>query len=407
MSGVLSGPDPAPDAALDPPAEQPCSPHAERRCRKCGKKLRSSNPKDLCSNCNIEELCEDVPATTGPQLAGEAAPGEVVAGSSAKVDAVLDTARTMLAALEDPRTQARAREHGTIAAAFVMRFMLDSGDQEFGRAVLEILQEILRIRLAGPRVLRDERVRVKWDRFSERLARMGIHVRPSVEQLLDPSQGPDVVLATALSFPYARVSFMNFRLKIRIWSALMPADLLKDNLAELFQRWSVWGSDEALFRQAVEIVKPPQWVIGSDDRMETRFEAKFCDRADRIRFPYIKLTLFAHPPLSPDLVIQWYQRGPWRRWQHRLWDGEAERERGRAPSPETLVRGWTLLTLYRHAGLSLRDAVRVWNECAPVRLVLPIGGPAISRESVASRERNRAQRAAEALGFAPPHHFDR
>ena len=127
--------------------------------------------------------------------------------------------------------------------------------------------------------------------------------------------------------------------------------------------------------------------------MHAKLSAQFRQGRGRA-LPYIQLKIEGSTPPSAELIVDWYRRGPWKRWQHRLWDGREDRKYDRKPGCERLIRGWALYAMKIHADLGLSAALDAWNNRAEQQQ-----RPDVMQHSMshASKERSDARKAADKL----------
>ncbi len=137
--------------------------------------------------------------------------------------------------------------------------------------------------------------------------------------------------------------------------------------------------------------------VNERDVLHTTFKARLTHPTEGPALPHIELTVSSNAYACQG-IAKLYQEGPWRLWQHELWDGREQLQRRRLRQREILVRRWTLYSLSVYAGLKLRESMHAWNSIVPECFRLEAGdGARVAHDPRASRERDQAKETAEKL----------
>jgi hypothetical protein len=237
-------------------AGEPAGQASTSTCVRCGMVIGLGVADGLCRACRRkrpEDAANDMtvaaPSDDQMPLEPESSDGTLVLSDAARE--VLDVAEALLHALDDQRTAIRAHEHGTIAAAFVTRFLVRTWNVRLAEAVQQANDLIRTIRC-------DARWRRGWSHPVQALKSFGIALLPTPDLFLEPPSGPDVVLVTAFSFPFGQVVSRNLGLDIRVWSALVPDEMLIRSLTHALEYWDYY------LKEGHAMGLLPQETIGSE-----------------------------------------------------------------------------------------------------------------------------------------------
>ncbi len=363
---------------------------AQRVCVSCDARLASDNPGPLCSPCKRGLTSEGV---RDNQNEPEGAPTAL--GQTA--EAVLVAVRELLEIIGDPHAPATAGLNSKVAATLLTNFIAPG--------------------LVPTPEFADLNATTFYDETGRHLHRGAMQFdesgNPSILfNLLSGDLNPEETpLGPFGLHPDTGLEIVrNVGVRLKFWSAFnTDRELLE--LAHRADWWWEAGEDvswdmlKSLVQHEPAFLRARReglsWLRPADrepDRIATSFEARFVDARRASGLPYIQVTLSGPNPPAPEVLLAWYTHGPWKKWQHRLWDGREGLRRRRLPSSGTILRGWTLHTLDHVAGLGLREASHTWNAVAPVSLHLEPGeGPRTGSDSQASKERDRARETAERL----------
>jgi hypothetical protein len=194
------------------------------RCAACGAFLSRYNPDSLCSPCGEQRSFVADPdyqaSDKPPRSFGD------------KADEVLSVAQRLLEPPDDPHlsfgglTRAyRENEHGTIAAAFLTRF-LPGWNERLEREIEAAYESIRRLQRREPGS------GLRWNHAFGSLIERGVLLHLAPYEEMEPRHGPEVVPATALSFldHLARTDVSALEISIHIWSALISDECLRETV---------------------------------------------------------------------------------------------------------------------------------------------------------------------------------
>jgi hypothetical protein len=369
--------------------------HTERQprrtCSDCNAGLSSYNEGSRCAPC--AQSRRDSEGQPDPE-ASRTAP----ASFGSKADEVLSLAQWFLKHPWGPpspmtlgegdspghleaRPVYHSHEHGVIAGAFFGRFILSGWYEQLEHEVERAAEEIRLDRARGiGATVGYPPESVAWGRAQRALWRRGLVLHTSRHWLFEMSGGmPAVLDIPGLSILDASVEGDESGLTMRVWSACAKLSDLERYI----------GREVADWHPAQHGHVDPQ----------TTLKAMLFEPQNGRGLPSIVVTMSGSLPLSGAAVRDWYRRGPWGRWKHRLWDGSPELKSFRAKERATVIRGWTLYALQTFGGITTRrDAMSAWNSRAPEPLTLAIGdGALIEREDQAWRESTHARLASDRL----------
>jgi hypothetical protein len=374
---------------------------APRQCPDCGRKMARDNQGPRCSPCSTQRIRQPEGIIPCEQESSQSF-GE-------KAIEVLDVARWLLWSATSPGPGWRScgtegltrssfqphfgRSHGTIAGAFFARFI----NPGWYKAILGS-RDHDHPSLENGQLLIDHLKRCPDSQLEAYLSRRGLSFFDA--PILDPDykstgfhesdpgfnmgekrlgkvfhfklhshlKGFSVIDAATLS--------TEGRAIIRVWSALIPDEILRECIHRaVCPDYIEYEGLDLRTSRSVE-ANHDDIPIGADTP-ET-FSARLVRSVEGPGLPCIELEVATNVPACEG-VVKYYNASAWQHWKAELWDGRPDLNRKRLPSREHLIRAWTLLSLTRYTDKrSLPEAMEAWNSIAPGLVIK--SGPAAWRE---------------------------